>query len=318
MTRILFMEINCDEYLNKALWYKALADGLRVQVLRVLQNHSFGALELAKIFDVRQNSMSHHLKLLVKAGLLDTKREGTSIFYRRSAINSPLTKAVFTDVDELTLPNSVTEQLALVLQERISQAKEFFEKNASLFRKQQDLIAEYSQYGELAESILARCECETEQALELGCGLGEFLTPLSQRFTQVTAVDISASMLENAKKQTAQRNQNNIVFVQGELSDLAQQNNAIVCNMVLHHLPNPAEFFQQVSQRLHKNGVLLITDLCEHQNEWAKTSCGDLWLGFDQQQLISWANEHHLALEQQGFLALRNGFQVQSLLFRLN
>jgi ubiquinone/menaquinone biosynthesis C-methylase UbiE len=314
MTKIPFMEINCDEYLNKALWYKALADSLRVQVLRVLQHHSFGALELARIFDIRQNSMSHHLKLLVKAGLLETKREGTSIFYRRSAIGNTLTKAVFVDVDNLVLPSAVSEQRALVFQERISQAKDFFEKNASLFRKKQDLIAEYNQYGELAESILARCECNQTHAIELGCGLGEFLEPLSQRFEQVSAVDISASMIANARQNV---NKENITFIVGELDQIEQKSDAIVCNMVLHHLPDPKMLFQQAANALNDNGVLLITDLCEHQNEWAKTSCGDLWLGFDQQQLIAWADEHNLAVEQQGFLALRNGFQVQSLLFRL-
>lgn len=63
---------------------KATGDTLRLDILRVLRNDSFGVLELAQIFAMRQSGMSHHLKVLAKAGLVITRREGNSIFYRRS------------------------------------------------------------------------------------------------------------------------------------------------------------------------------------------------------------------------------------------
>ena len=63
---------------------KASADPLRLQVLRGLKNESFGVSELCSIFDIRQPALSHHLKVLAGAGLVTTRREGNSIFYRRS------------------------------------------------------------------------------------------------------------------------------------------------------------------------------------------------------------------------------------------
>ena len=309
-----------DAFIDSSAWYKALADSLRLQVLRVLKDHSFGALELASIFDVKQNTMSHHLKMLINAGLLEAKREGTSIFYRRCIMaQSSLTAEVFYQLDRLVLDSDVKRRSEAVLLERVDVAREFFEKNVNRFRAQQDLIAEFNQYGDLAKSVLKNTATLSNSALELGCGQGEFLLPLAKRFDQVWAVDISESMLQRAEQHIVAAGFNNVEFVQGELTPAITQGqnvDVIVCNMVLHHLPKPSKVFELAANMLAKGGVLLITDLCEHQNEWAKTSCGDLWLGFDQQELTNWANSNNLQVEQQLFLALRNGFQVQTWVFR--
>jgi len=39
---------------------KALADSLRLQILRLLKNESFGVLELCRILEIRQPALSHH------------------------------------------------------------------------------------------------------------------------------------------------------------------------------------------------------------------------------------------------------------------
>src|SRR5690606_28365798 len=62
---------------------KAAGDPLRLQVLQVLGYNSFAVLELAEILDMRQSGMSHHLKVLAKAALVEQRREGNTIFYRR-------------------------------------------------------------------------------------------------------------------------------------------------------------------------------------------------------------------------------------------
>ena len=72
-----------------AAFCKAIGDALRLDILRVLRNDSFGVLELAQIFAMRQSGMSHHLKVLANAGLVSTRREGNSILpmaHRRSRI----------------------------------------------------------------------------------------------------------------------------------------------------------------------------------------------------------------------------------------
>mgnify|MGYP001087985589 FL=1 len=39
---------------------KASADGLRLNILQVLQHDSYGVLELCNLFAIKQSAMSHH------------------------------------------------------------------------------------------------------------------------------------------------------------------------------------------------------------------------------------------------------------------
>lgn len=66
---------------------KAAGDALRLDILRALARDSYGVLELAQAFGVKQSLLSHHLKTLTQAGLLHSRREGNTIFYRRPPLN---------------------------------------------------------------------------------------------------------------------------------------------------------------------------------------------------------------------------------------
>ena len=69
---------------NLAAFLKAAGDPLRLEVLQVLGQNSFGVLELCEIMAMKQSGMSHHLKVLAQGGLVERRREGNSIYYRRS------------------------------------------------------------------------------------------------------------------------------------------------------------------------------------------------------------------------------------------
>jgi ArsR family transcriptional regulator len=58
-------------------------------------------------------------------------------------------------------------------------------------------------------------------------------------------------------------------------------------------------------------GYLLIADLCAHSQAWTKEVCGDLWLGFDPEELDLWGAEWDFAVVQSLYLGLKNGFQIQ-------
>ncbi len=62
---------------------KALADGTRLGILRTISRR--GELccgDVARCFDVTQATVSHHLKVLVDAGLIETRRDGQFIHVR--------------------------------------------------------------------------------------------------------------------------------------------------------------------------------------------------------------------------------------------
>ena len=81
--------------------------------------------------------------------------------------------------------------------------------------------------------------------------------------------------------------------------------------MVLHHTPDPANIFQDLTLLLAQNGALLVTELCHHDQSWARESCGDLWLGFEPNDLSNWAVSAGLVEGESLYLAQRNGFQIQ-------
>ncbi len=303
---------------------KAIGDPLRLAIVQVLGKGSFGVLELCELFDIKQSSMSHHLKILSKAGVVSNQREGNSIFYRRPLLTGQndwhsWLRSTYSALDRNPLANDVQQRLQQLLNDRAEVCEEFFARNAEAFQQQQDLIASYEQYGETLEKLVQDYSGNTATALEIGPGEGAFLAPLAQRFEQVMALDISEPMLNRAKQQVNQQQLTNVNCVLGETTALDQEFNGsvdlMVANMVLHHVPAPQNIFADVGRLLAPGGCFLVTDLCRHEQTWARESCGDLWLGFEPEDLTAWAEEAGLSEGQSQFLGLRNGFQIQFRLF---
>lgn len=68
-------------YRLQAEFCKGMAHPKRIQILRMLKGGEKTVNELAKLTGIPQANMSQHLALLRQFGLLNTRREGTSIFY---------------------------------------------------------------------------------------------------------------------------------------------------------------------------------------------------------------------------------------------
>ncbi|WP_297184683.1 metalloregulator ArsR/SmtB family transcription factor [uncultured Porticoccus sp.] len=298
---------------------KAAGDPLRVDILRVLRHNAYGVLELSEILDIGQSGMSHHLKRLTKAGLTATRREGNSIFYRRSPIPDEsrlqsLHRALFAAIDQTEPSLKLQQRIQRVNDERTRASSAFFEQNADRFHVNQDLIASFDQYGEPVTDFLDATPGIRGTVLEIGPGEGSFLPALSLRFDQVIALDLSAEMLHRSRELAETRNLANIQFIHGD-TGLAVEHSLypdyITLNMVLHHTPDPALIFKHLAKLLVPGGALIVTELCHHDQSWARESCGDLWLGFEPEDLSSWASAAALTEGESLFLAQRNGFQVQ-------
>lgn len=299
---------------------KAAGDPLRLDVLRVLSDNSFGVQELCEIFDMRQSGMSHHLKVLLQAGLVSTRREGNSVFYRRRLparddITGAPHETILQALDAEELDAALAERVEAVQARRAERSRAFFARNAERFEARQDLIADYGQYGDLACALLDQSRPGGgHAALEVGPGEGQFLMELARRFRQVTGLDNSEAMLERARRRVERAGLKNVELQSGDWpkrATLSQQFDCIVLNMVLHHLPAPADSFRRAAELLGDGGVLLVTELSRHDQGWARESCGDLWLGFDGEDLEDWAQRSGLIPGAAQFLGQRNGFQVQ-------
>src|SRR3979411_3343526 len=62
---------------------KALGDPIRLQLVDVLRKHAgkVCVCELVPLFEISQPTLSHHLKVLRQAGLVDSERRGLWAYY---------------------------------------------------------------------------------------------------------------------------------------------------------------------------------------------------------------------------------------------
>jgi ArsR family transcriptional regulator, arsenate/arsenite/antimonite-responsive transcriptional repressor len=62
---------------------KALGDPIRLQLVDVLRKHAgkVCVCELVPLFDIAQPTLSHHLKKLREAGVVDSERRGLWAYY---------------------------------------------------------------------------------------------------------------------------------------------------------------------------------------------------------------------------------------------
>jgi ArsR family transcriptional regulator len=68
-----------------ARMFKALGDPVRLRMLSLIASHQGGescVCDISPAFDLSQPTISHHLKVLREAGLLDCERRGTWVYYR--------------------------------------------------------------------------------------------------------------------------------------------------------------------------------------------------------------------------------------------
>ncbi|TDT43396.1 ArsR family transcriptional regulator [Halospina denitrificans] len=305
-----------------ATLYKAGGDPLRLDILRVLQRDTFGVMELCQLFNMRQSGMSHHLKVLTQAGLLEPQREGNATFYRRPLLrigDEPrytAVKAVFDAVDQIALSDAVLDRIRNIRRQRSEQSQVFFARYARRFREQQELIAGHERYAQpVAELIRRRFPCDgTGKALEIGPGEGPFLPMLSGCFEELVAVDNVRAMLDRAEQYCEQKGLGNVRLVHGECPDVIEQHetfNLVVANMVLHHVASPANIFRDSAQLLESGGRMIISELCRHEQSWVRDNCGDIWQGFEPEELTGWATDAGLKQGETLFIGLRNGFQIQ-------
>lgn len=80
---LVFPEVSAEQAGRLAEVAKALSDPIRVQLIDVLRRHAgrVCVCELVPLFDITQPTLSHHLKKLREAGLIDVERQGLWSYY---------------------------------------------------------------------------------------------------------------------------------------------------------------------------------------------------------------------------------------------
>jgi ubiquinone/menaquinone biosynthesis C-methylase UbiE len=135
------------------------------------------------------------------------------------------------------------------------QVREEFDRIALLTERHGGVSDIYRDY------LIRQLPPHLENALEIGCGTGEFTRLLAARARSVVAIDLSSQMIRLAKSRSASCR--NIEYLPGDVMRLslpAEGYDCIVSIATLHHLPL-GEALLKMKDALKPNGVLIIHDL---------------------------------------------------------
>ena len=80
---VVYPDVERAQALRMAEVAKALGDPIRLQLVDVLRKHAgkVCVCELVPLFEVSQPTLSHHLKKLREAGIVDSVRQGLWAYY---------------------------------------------------------------------------------------------------------------------------------------------------------------------------------------------------------------------------------------------
>jgi ArsR family transcriptional regulator len=80
---VVYPDVARDHASRMAVVAKALGDPIRLALVDVLRKHAgkVCVCELVPLFDVSQPTLSHHLKKLREAGIVDSERRGLWAYY---------------------------------------------------------------------------------------------------------------------------------------------------------------------------------------------------------------------------------------------
>ena len=271
----------------------ALADPIRGRLLLALTRQELSVREVQAVLQLPQSTVSRHLKVLADLGLVVTRSEGTSNWYRMPVRElAPAARRLWLAVrDEVAGSPAAgrdAARLERVLAQRHVTSQRFFATAAGRWDKLRSEL-----FGERAALVgLLGLLDEQWTVGDLGCGTGQLAATLAPFVRRVIGVDESPAMLRSARQRT--RDLANVELRTGKLEELplgAHEVDAALLVLVLHHAGEPARVLTEAERILAPGGRLLVVDLLPHEQTEYREQMGHQWLGFAEADLREWLTE---------------------------
>jgi ubiquinone/menaquinone biosynthesis C-methylase UbiE len=268
--------------------FKALADPTRLRILHLLLERELNVNEVVSILDIGQSGISRHLKILADSGLVRCRKDGLWSFYSADADGEQaallrLLPHIMAGEPQLREDEKTA---ARIIARREKETRRLFD---SLAPRWEEMKREILGGFDLNKVIADRIP-KTGTAADLGCGTGDFLEKLARRAHKVIGVDASPEMIRAARERFAEHN-GAVEVRMGEFEHLPLADgevDAAICNMVLHHLPDPRRGLAEVARALKPGGRFILADFQSHEDETLRTRYGDRRLGFNPKTVETW------------------------------
>lgn len=153
-----------------------------------------------------------------------------------------------------------------------------------------------SEYFEerLKYKVLSKANIKDKVVADLGCGTGFLSLALALDASIVFSIDQSVNMLKESRRLMETKKFNNVYPIKSDLHSLALFDESVdvaLINMALHHVKDAKRAIEEMYRIIKKGGTLIISDVLEHNGQWAKDEMFDEWLGFSNNQMEQWLKE---------------------------
>jgi ArsR family transcriptional regulator len=151
-----------------------------------------------------------------------------------------------------------------------------------------------------SETLLSRVS-STLITADLGCGPGWLLPDLAGRCTKLIGIDHVPEVLSLARQKAVRHNLGNCEFRLGELEHLPLSDGEVervVLGLVLQHVVDPPAVLSEAARALRHSGQLIIVEPARHEMAKAREDLGEVWMGFDVDDLKTWLSAAGFSTEE--------------------
>lgn len=279
---------------------RAAGEPTRLRILALLRQRDLSVGELVQVLGQSQPRLSHHLKTLASAGLVERLPEGSFVFYRAATAREG---RVFLDTVFAQIPgdSSVLDrdraQLAAVSRTRAEHAESFFADVAETW----DTVRALHYPDDSIEEALLEIAGDGpfDRIVDFGTGTGRMLTLFADKAHEAEGIDSSHQMLTVARANLERAGITSARVRQGDVTDAPFENESadlVIIHQVLHFMLTPGAAIAEASRILAPGGRVIVVDFAPHELEFLRTEHGHQRLGVRNDNMQNWAREAGLKL----------------------
>jgi ArsR family transcriptional regulator len=281
---------------------RAAGEATRLRILALLKIRDLAVGELVQVLDQSQPRLSHHLKTLTAAGLVERLPEGSWVFYR-AATSGPAGVFLTSLFDQIDLTDrwfaEDASRLQHVSDDRAASAEAYFSDVAETW----DTVRGLHSPSDAIEVELMDMAGPGpfQRMIDFGTGTGRMLNLFAPLSSEAEGIDMSHQMLtvaranlERAGVESARVRQGNVMAT--PFDDASAD--LITIHQVLHYMDTPGRAVKEAARVLKPGGRALIVDFAPHDLEFLRAEHGHHRLGVNHDALEGWARAAGLHLSQ--------------------
>ena len=266
--------------------FRSLGDPTRLRITALLRLMELSVGELAQVLGQSQPRVSRHVKILIDAGLVERRKEGSWVFL--TLADAARVEPLFALLDRWAAldgedPWTVADaaRLAAVRADRAASAELYFASHAKDWDELRSLHIAESE----VEAAIARALCESEigRLVDIGTGTGRMIALFGRDASHALGVDRSPEMLRLARVKLAEAGLSSAELRQGDMYALplpSASADTVILHQVLHYAQQPAAAVAEAARLLGSGGRLLIVDFAPHEREELRSRDAHARLGF--------------------------------------